>query len=391
MIKNVRPYAYSLFSIYLLGFLFAFHTALPTYIRSSFLDTFIPEKFIGIVYIVASILTIFCFFIMPFVLRRYGNYRIALFLIILELGVLLGIAFSGNSAWLLFLFAINLIVIPLIYFSTDIFLEGFSKNNETGLIRGIYLTAVNLAWAISPLISGLLLTNIDYWKIYLASAIFLVPVILILVMNLRRFKDSKYEATHIWQTTKIIWRNKNLLNIFMANFLLSFFYSWMTIYTPLYLYKNIGFSWGQIGIIFFVMLLPFVFVQLPLGRLADRKWGEKEILSLGFILIAISTGVISFISGGSMFLWAAILFITRIGAATIEIMCDTYFFKKVDCLDSNVISFYRMISPMSYIVGPLLATIMFNFFSFDIKYLFLILGLIMFIGLRFSLSIKDTK
>jgi MFS family permease len=90
------------------------------------------------------------------------------------------------------------------------------------------------------------------------------------------------------------------------------------------------------------MLLPFVFVQFPLGRLADKKWGEKEILSLGFIIVAIATGLISFISGGSMILWMTILFITRIGAATIEIMCDTYFFKKVDCW----VTFYLLNSCM---------------------------------------------
>lgn len=342
-------------------------------------------------YIIASLFTMSCFLIMPFILKRFGNYQTALSIVSLNLIALLGLAFSRNPACLLILFVINLVTIPLIYFSTDIFLEGFSDNKKTGVIRGIYLTSVNLAWALSPLISALVLTNGDYWKIYLASFILLVPVALILVMNLRKFKDSNYEATHVLRTIKVIANNKNLANIFMANFLLSFFYSWMVIYTPIYLHKNIGFSWEQIGLIFFVMLLPFVLFQFPLGRLADRKWGEKEILSLGFIVLAISTGIISFLNSGSMILWAIILFITRIGASTVEIMCDTYFFKKVDSLDANVISFFRMTGPLAYVLGPLLATIILSIVSFDIKYLFLILGLIMFLGLKFSLSLRDTK
>jgi MFS family permease len=92
-----------------------------------------------------------------------------------------------------------------------------------------------------------------------------------------------------------------------------------------------------------------------------------------------------------MILWAVILFITRIGASTIEIMCDTYFFKKVDGLNANAISFYRMSGPLAYILGPLLATVMFSFFNFEIQYLFLVLGLIMIFGLGFSLALKDTK
>jgi MFS family permease len=374
-----------------MGFLTAFHTALPTYINSSFLNVYISESLVGSIYVIASIFSILCFLWLPFVLRRFGNYRIAFFLVVLELLTLLGLATLASPVFLVLLFVIKLVTIPLIYFSTDIFIEGFSSNRQTGLVRGIYLTAVNLAWALSPLISGLILTNSDYWKVYLASFFFMIPVLLILVINFRKFKDSSYQATHVWKTAVIVWNNKSLFGIFMANFLLFFFYSWMTIYTPLYLHKNIGFSWPQIGIIFAIMLLPFVLVQLPLGRLADKKWGEKEMLSLGFIIVAISTGIISFISGSSMILWAVILFITRIGASTIEIMCDTYFFKKVDGLNANAISFYRMSGPLAYILGPLLATVMFSFFNFEIQYLFLVLGLIMIFGLGFSLALKDTK
>jgi len=304
---------------------------------------------------------------------------------------LLGLAFLQNPYFLISLFLINSITIPLIYFSTDIFLESFSADKSTGRIRGMYLTSVNLAWALSPFISGLILINNEYWKIYLASFFLLAPMVIILVMNLKGFKDSKYETFDVWETLKVVYKNKNLFNIFSANFMLAFFYSWMTIYTPLYLYKNIGFSWGEIGIIFSIMLLPFVLVQFPLGRLADKKLGEKEILTVGFIIAAISTGVISFISSNNIFLWAAILFITRIGASAIEIMCDTYFFKKVNNSDVNIIGLYRMNSPLAYILAPFLATIVFTFTSFDIKYIFLVLGLVMFVGLKFSLSLQDTK
>jgi MFS family permease len=380
-----------LFSVYLLGFLFAFHTALPTYINSSFLNTFISEKMIGIIYIIASIFTICCFLFMPLVLKKFGNYHTALFLIFVEILVLLGLSFFDSFSWLIPLFIANLVAIPLIYFSTDIFLEGYSSNRATGRIRGIYLTSVNLAWAISPLVSGLILVEGDYSRIYFASFIFMLPVLLILVSRLKRFKDSPYEATHVWQTIKVISRSRDLRNIFMANWFLFFFYSLMTIYTPLYLSKNIGFSWGEIGITFSIMLLPFVLFQFILGRLADKKWGEKEMLSLGFIIIAISTSLISFITDKNIVLWATILFVTRIGASIIEVMCDTYFFKKVDSLNANIISFFRMSNPIAYIVAPLFAVIMLNFFSLELQYLFLALGLIMFIGLKFSLSLEDTK
>ena len=381
----------SIFWVYLVGFLIAFHTALPTYINSSFLSQYIKEDIVGLIYVAGSILTIILFLIFPKLLKRYGNYKTALFLIILQSVLLFGLAFIEKAIWIIPLFILNLVCIPLIYCCTDIFLEHLSTNKETGLVRGIYLTAVNLAWAASPLISSLILSSNSYSKVYLLSFVFLIPVILIILNDLKENKDYKYPHTDIFTTIKRIWRDINIRNIFLANLALFFFYSWMTIYTPLYLNQNIGLSWSEIGIVFTVMLLPFVIFQLPLGRLADKFFGEKEILTLGFLIMAFSTGLITFINDKNLVLWAVILFVTRVGACAVEIMCDTYFFKKVDGRDTNLISFYRMSSPVDYITGPAIATLILSFHLVQLKYLFLILGILMISGLRFALRLKDTK
>jgi len=383
--------SFSLFSIYFLGFLFSLNVALTAYIDSSFLKNFISGELVGSIFTVTYIFVILGYFLMPFVLRKYGNFKISIFLIIIELLTLTGLAVFSPSFWLVFLVMLNLISSYLIYLSIDIFLENYSDNRQTGVLRGIYLTGINLAWVLSQVISGTLLIDNNYQNVYFTSSMVLAPVFFILLFGLRNFKDSNYEVPAVWQTIKTVWANKNIFNIFMSNFLLYFFYAWMIIYMPLYLNENLGYSWLEIGKIFFVMLLPFVFIQYPLGYLADKKWGEKEILSVGFILMAITTGIISFISDGNLILWAVILFLTRIGAGMVEVMCSAYFFKKVDSFNVNIISFFRMSGPLAFIFGSLFATILLNSFSFDIKYLFLILGLLMFLGLKFSLSLQDTR
>ncbi len=383
---------YSLFFVYLLGFLFAFHTALPAYVNSSFLDVFLPENSIGLVYTMASIFTIFLFFLAPSVLKKFGNYHTALFLVGLEILALLGLILGQTPFWLVTFFMVSLITIPFIYLSWDIFLEGFSNDEETGKIRGIYLTLGNLAWVFSPLICGLILVNGDYWKIYLAALVFLIPTFFILIKKLKDFKDSDYQAVSVWQTFQEVGRDKNIRNIFSSNFLLHFFYSWMTIYTPIYLHKYIGFSWTEIGVIFGIMLLPFVFIQFPLGRIADEKLGEKEILSTGFIIMALSTFILFFIpQTGGLWLWALLLLVTRIGASSVEIMNDTYFFKKVNNLNTNIISFFRISRPLAYVLGPLIMTLTMNLFGADHGQPFFVLGLIMLLGLLFSLNLKDTR
>jgi MFS family permease len=381
----------NLFLIYTLSFLVSFGAALMAYIDSSFLSTFLPEKYVGSVYTVAYIFLIICFLLMPYVLKRFGNFKTSLSLVIIELLALTGIVIFNSPVWIITCLIINLISIPLIYFSIDIFLEGFSSNRQTGILRGVYLTAINLAWVVAQFFNGSLLASGNYKDIYLVSFILIAPIILILVLGLRRFKDSSYQIVSVWQTARSIWKNKNIFNILVANFLLYFFYSWMIIYTPLYLNKTIGLSWMEISLVFSIMLLPFVLLQTPLGYLADKKYGEREMLNIGFIIMAVSTGIIFFINDGNLILWAVVLFFTRVGAAIVEVMCNTYFFKKVDGLNANIISFFRMSGTMAYLFGALFGTLILNLLAVDLKGLFLILSLVMLMGIKFSLALKDTK
>ena len=163
----------------------------------------------------------------------------------------------------------------------------------------------------------------------------------------------------------------------------------MIIYTPIYLNQYIGFNWEKIGIIFTIMLLPYILFELPIGYLADWRFGEKEFLTAGFLITSLSTVAIVFIGSTNFILWIIILFLTRVGASFIQISSESYFFKQVDDTNVNIISFFRNASPLAYIIAPLIATIFLTFFAY--QYLFLALALIMLFGLRYSLTLHDTK
>lgn len=389
MDKSLKNGRNAFLVIYLLGFLFAFQHAIPAYISSSFIETFAPEKFVGVLYSIGAILSIIGLIKMPKILAKFGNYRTIVFLIILSSFLLLGLSYFKFFVYIAPIFVVYISIIPLIIICLDIFLEKFSDNEKTGTIRGSYLTVTNAAWVIAPLLAGIILTNGDYSKIYLVAALFLMVFLAIIRPNLKDFSDTPYPETSFWETVKVILGEKDVRKIFAANFLLQFFYAWMIIYMPIYLHQYIGLSWKEIGAIFTVMLLPFVFLQMPAGRLADKVFGEKEFLSFGFVIAAVSTASIFFISGKNIFIWALVLFITRVGASMIEVMTESYFFKHMNSGDANIISAWRRNLPTAFILAPILAFAVLSFF--DYKYLFLILGAIMLYGLRYSLALKDTR
>lgn len=376
--------------IYLLGFFIAIQSALPAYINSSFIEQYLQsDKFIGLLYAVGSIISIICLSLIPILLRKIGNFLTIIYLTIANIISLLVLSFSSNGNLILFFFTAYLVLQTIIYYNLDIFLENQSEDKNTGNIRGVYFTAINIAWVISPFLAGTLLNGGNYWKIYLIAGSALIPFIILLSLNFKNFKDRIYTKTPFWETLKKIFKMKHLYKIFMIRSFLQFFYAWMVIYTPIYLHKYIGLDWKTIGIIFTIMLLPFVLFQLPLGILADRKFGEKEILNIGIIIIAFSTMILSFTETTAFWIWAIILFTTRVGASAVNIMSESYFFKNVNDSNANIISFFRMTGPIAYTIAPLLASFLLLFIKF--QFIFLILGLIMLFSLKYSLTLKDTK
>ncbi|MDP3996263.1 MAG: MFS transporter [bacterium] len=377
-------------SLYALAFLFTIHFSISVYINSSFLGTILPTKFVGIVYTLGSLFTIVAFFGIPKILREAGDYKTTMRLLTLLLLSLVAIIIFKNPIIVVAAFIVNVVAVSLVYFNIDVILENFTTNKETGKVRGSFLTASNIAWVMAPLLASLILADTEiYRRVYIVAALLLLPTLYILRRNFKDFKDPTYRSISLLSAIKGLLVNKNLRLICLSMFILHFFFSWMVIYMPIYLHEYIGFNWREIGIMLSIALLPYVVLELPLGKLADTRWGEKEILSIGFAISALGAAGVFFIEGGDFFTWTAILVVTRIGASMVEIMSETYFFKVVDAAQIDVLSFFRMMRPFAYIVGPLSGTLLLLFVSY--KTLFLILGAITLYGLRYSLALKDTK
>ena len=326
---------------------------------------------------------------MPKILTRFGNRATAIFFSFVFFASLIILSFSSSAAMAIIAFIFYFSSFNLLFFSLDIFIEDFSRNPETGGIRGTYLTMINSAWIVAQIISGSVIAKSSFGGIYLLSALFTILVSVIFIMFLRDFKDPKYKKVPILKTARLFMKNKHISKIYFINFILKFFYAWMIIYTPIYLHQYIGFSWSQIGIIFSIMLLPFIILDFPLGRLSD-KIGEKKMLIIGFSIISLFTMTIPIFHQPLLPLWAGILFLTRIGAATIEVMSETYFFKSVDEEHADTISFFRNTAPLSFVIAPLFAIPVFLFVP-SFEHLFFILGAIMLCGLLISLRLRDVK
>jgi MFS family permease len=375
--------------IYLAGFLFSLPLALTSYVNSSFLENYIDKNYVGMVYVVGSIITILSMLRMPKILTKYGNRNVVMFSGVVAFASLIYMAFGSGDIFILSSFILYFVSGNFIIASLDIFIEDLSDTHSIGKFRGLYLMIMSSAWVVAQFISGSVINKSSFLGIYLLSALFMVLFYILFIFFLKDFKDPEYKKMPVMKTVRFFIRNKNISRIYLLNFLLRFFFAWMIIYSPIYLHEYLGFTWDKIGIIFTIMLLPFVLLDFPLGKLSD-KIGEKKMLFWGFIISATSTLFIPLILEPTLWLWAIVLFTTRVGAAVIEIMSEAYFFKSVTEENDDEISFFRNTGPLSFIVAPLCATaLLFLLPSF--KYLFFVLSAVMFFGAFVSIRLKDIK
>ncbi len=377
--------------LYTLNMLLGLHIALIVYFNPAFLESkSISDKWLGTIFLIGSSFGILMYYALPKLINKLGVYKLMFITLFVELFLFMGMGHSYSIPIVIIFFIISLTTYIPISYGLDILLEANTKSElDTGSDRSLFLTMSNVAYTVSPFVAGMILELYNFATLYTISALILVPFIILLRKHFRGFKTPKQNNIIISKTLKYIYKTKDIRNIFIIQFLIRFFFAILVIYLPIYLINNIGFSLKDTGLIFSIILIPFILLEIPLGKYADKRYGEKEFLIAGFIIMAVSTYIISYITIADLALWMIVLFITRIGAAIIEIMNEVYFFKHVDEADTSTISMFRMLSPLAYIIGPIFVTSL--LFFIPIQYIFGITGIILLSGVFYSSLLTDTK
>ncbi len=391
--------------------LLSFHFFFVYFINSTYLQSFVGEAGVSVLYAIGAILNIALFIKAPKILRKFGLLKMTLGLATLEIAALIVLAFPFYPALLLLAFFAHAAAAPLLIYCMDLFLEEFRPKEETGSARGMFLTMWNLPTVITPFIAGLIIStssaltesatsggasgstismaslhDMGYWKIYVISAVFLIPFIIILKTNFSKMRDLTYPDVHIKDTLMHFLKHKNVFDVFMDRVLLNLFFGWSAIYLPIYLHTHIGFTWNETGFLLVMTSLPFVLFQGKIGKLQDRIAREKPLLIAGFLIMSIGSMIVPLITVQNIIPWAILLFIIHIGASIVEVSSESYFFKHVSPTNSGFISIFRMTRALPYIVIPILVALLLTLLPFS--YMFVVLGLIMLLGIRYAFLIR---
>ncbi len=378
--------------LYLAGFILSISTNVTAYINSSFIEGFINLQYVGLFFVAANLVTLFAMLYFPIIIKKYSNLIASKMVMLVNIIGASFLIFLDSPFWILPFFMAMWVSANLLWINMDMFVESFTSNHNTGRVRALFFTAMNFGWIVSPAIASSLIIDESYYRlVYLASAIFLVVFYLIInrYKKILNREDIVYKKLKIVETIKEFWNNKNLRGIYISSFFLCLFFGIIVVYMPIYLHEYIGFNWSTIGVIFSVMLLPFVLVEIPAGYIADKYIGEVELLNTGFAILIISLLLFFFVSEANAVVWAAILFLSRVGAALIEAMRESHFFKIVDVEDVSHINFLRTSYPLGFITSSAAGVLILNYYS--IEYVFLFLAIFFLSSFYFVNIIKDSK
>ncbi|MEA1926008.1 MAG: MFS transporter [Patescibacteria group bacterium] len=388
MKKKKRKRKQKLYLLSTVVFLLGFQLSLVIYVLSSFIKELTGTENVGIFYFIAYAASFYILINLHHLIKRHGKSRTLLLFMIVKMLTLLAMGVFSHNIFVIIFAVWSLVGDALIWASLDVLIESFTRNSITGKVRGTSLTFMDLGFLFGPFLAAWTVENFGFGPVFILASLITAVAAAIIYGSYGNINHSARKSCSARVVLKKMLKRKNLLRIFYASLILELFYCVMSVFTPLYL-LSIGFSWLDIGKIITVMLIPFVIIQIPLGIIADTRTGEKEWLIIGIIIMSLSTGAISFISSTNLIFWMVILFITRIGASIIQVMRDTYFYKKVDPRDIGFIDYFRTTKSLAFIFG--MAFFSFFLIVLPLQMLFLMLAVLIFTALAPVFRLNDTK
>lgn len=376
---------------YALTILYALHYGIPLYATSTYLHVYFSSQLVSALYMIGSISALIASIHVAKYIKRFHTYQFTVGLAALEILSVIAFGYTSRLYLLALFFVIHFILQTLLYVCLNIFIESFSKHAQTGSVRGLFLTLLNAGILVSPVIGGTVLSHYTFTMLYLVSALTLVPFIFLLRQYFMHISEPAYHSVDLFEALKSAWRKRSLRTALVAALTIQCFYAVIVIYSPIYL-QFIGVSLSTyMAVILPFALLPLVLLPYELGYLADTRFGEKEMLIGGLSILAFTVFLCVIVTSPNPLVWIAIFVLSRIGAACVETMAFTYYFKKIGPEDAALTALFSntqaaatiLVGGIGILISPLL--------NQRPQLIFIVLGCAILWCISYVLPMRDTR
>jgi MFS family permease len=268
-----------------------------------------------------------------------------------------------------------------------------SPRGQRGEFRSIFGTFANAGLFIGPVIGGVLADRFTLRTPYIFAVVLLLASLTLII----KLTDNARQSTRVADRSvshhedlrallKEFSQQRELIVLELCTVALFFWYSARWVFGPLFL-ERLGYSPFIIGLWIAVSAAPYLFFQIPLGRLADKS-GKTRLICLGFVVAAVFIIPLGFLhSLTSLFVT---IFVISLGTTVVEPLIEA---RVTDLVPRERYGAYAGIFEFAKTFGVMLgpvcsALFVFLFgiaYSFIPAVLFFVLALILFLRSRQSL------
>lgn len=347
-----------------IGFLYTIQNAALSFFASPFLlELGFSQSAVGILFATANIVGLALLGAFPYMLRYISTRCIFSVAGTILTASLFALAFSTHTLVSVILLLTCMLASLLLWSVFDIGLEHTTqKENETGRTRSLFLSAINIGFVAIPGIAGFLVTLGGFPTLFFLLGCTMLIATLYGSFSFPLVPSAQRQKISLNEMLDLVITQPDIRRVFSAQFLLQVFYTFMTIYMPVMLLETYGLTLQEMSFVFSLAMIAFLVVEIPVGYISDTWLGEKEIMIMGFIILTVSTLSLPLFAGASVLLWGTIMFISRVGAASVEVTTESYFFKHVHSNDTVQVSAFRMLGPLARVITPLLGATFLTFF-----------------------------
>lgn len=268
-----------------------------------------------------------------------------------------------------------------------------SPSGQRGEFRSIFGTFANAGLFIGPVIGGVLADRFTLRTPYIFAVVLLLASLTLII----KLTDNARQSTRVADRSvshhedlrallKEFSQQRELIVLELCTVALFFWYSARWVFGPLFL-ERLGYSPFIIGLWIAVSASPYLFFQIPLGRLADKS-GKRRLICLGFVVATVFIIPLGFLhSLTSLFVT---IFVISLGTTVVEPLIEA---RVTDLVPRERYGAYAGIFEFAKTFGVMLgpvcsALFVFLFgiaYSFIPAVLFFVLALILFLRTRQSL------
>ncbi len=366
--------------LYTAYFFFSWAIGFTVYSNSTVMENIAGRNSVGIIYgLAAATSLILSTWVIPGVIKSIGNRKTTGLAILLQIVSILGIGLINTPVLFGISFMLFLASQILISFNFDIFFEHNTSKENGAKARGAVVALQHVGRMLGPMIAALITIKMGIKAPYAVSLILIAVTGLLLYFATIQFKDKAYPPSSVFKSLKTIRERPAIRKSLTSVLLLQIFYALMVTFTPIYLADAIGIGEEGLGLIFTVMLTPFVILGYPIGKHIDSGASGRRMARYGLFIMAITTFLIPFIATNSLIIWGGVLLLSRIGAVILETAGEGIFFKSINEEETELLGIMRDMAPIGYFIASAISVITLIFG--DIKHIFYVVGIILVLGI----------